>query len=278
METNKRRSLTIDHTKHSTAQHATLKFQAEDECRAATLRMLGLAPTFFPCPISRTTIPLAGGLPSCVSTAFSYESKGTIKAARTSTAEPLPCPRPPRSLDSIAELLERHACSLPITDPKDQNTLAKPPAKKDEATQGKVQVPKGMRKKASFGKTKKRQKVAKAPQIPTPGKVQVPKPEEAFPAPVPGEASELRGSTMTPIPVEMPLELHPQAVRKGNHSYTLSCCNNIARVEVLLRGKAFFVKACAPGFVLPSSPSYGWKVHGGIVGAWKACALACGWV
>ena len=76
------------------------------------------------------------------------------------------------------------------------------------------------------------------------------------------------------IPADMPAEAQPTEPRTGRLSYTLSAANG-ARIEVLLKGKAFRVNKAVPGF--PEEPKQkAWSV--GIEAAWEWAKEVSGYV
>ena len=60
------------------------------------------------------------------------------------------------------------------------------------------------------------------------------------------------------------------------HSYTINSKNK-ATIEVLLRGKAFRVKKCAGGQVVPKIRDLGWSRFESVDEAWAAAKKRSGW-
>lgn len=68
----------------------------------------------------------------------------------------------------------------------------------------------------------------------------------------------------------LPADCAPQSSRVGRWSYTLRAPNSSARVEVLLRGRAFYVKQVASTHTLPPKPHVPWKLHASPAACWAA--------
>ena len=65
---------------------------------------------------------------------------------------------------------------------------------------------------------------------------------------------------------ELPSECIPQAVRHGEHSFTLT--SGDVKIEVLLRRRAFRVKSVAQGRTWESGPNVAWQRCGSVVATW----------
>ena len=74
----------------------------------------------------------------------------------------------------------------------------------------------------------------------------------------------------------LPAELAPSP-KHGQWSYTCSSPVGNARVEVLLRDKAFFVKGVDDGMPLPKKPRVRWDAHGGPQETWAQLRQDIGW-
>ena len=53
--------------------------------------------------------------------------------------------------------------------------------------------------------------------------------------------------------------------------------SGLARIEIQLKSKAFFVKAANTGFLIEGSPLESWQKHGSIETAWWAVTERVGW-
>ena len=129
----------------------------------------------------------------------------------------------------------------------------KPKRKKAAGTGKKRQILKA-KKKASFGKGKKRNKAA----------------EVAAPEP-----SVVHGKYNLVL-LGLPAECYPDSGRpnKGAHSYTIRSESG-ARVEVLLRSRAFFVKQGHEGMAEDCKGQVSWGLD--VAEAWRAVKERCGW-
>jgi hypothetical protein len=76
----------------------------------------------------------------------------------------------------------------------------------------------------------------------------------------------------------VPEELAPQALRHGEHSYTVwSPSGNGARVEVLLTRRQYYVKAAGPSGKAPPSRTVRWDKDGSARATWTALSAAIDW-
>lgn len=72
----------------------------------------------------------------------------------------------------------------------------------------------------------------------------------------------------------MPAECLPTTTRKGRFSYTIQQQGG-AKIEVLLKAKAFRIVKVAEGFELPATRQRPW--FGDLVGAWEWAKTTSGW-
>ena len=75
---------------------------------------------------------------------------------------------------------------------------------------------------------------------------------------------------------QLPAELWPQTPIHGEHSYTLRSRSG-ARVEVLLRSRAFFIKSTSPGIQRAGGPYVPWSRLGAPATTWMALKAEVGY-
>jgi hypothetical protein len=74
---------------------------------------------------------------------------------------------------------------------------------------------------------------------------------------------------------QLPKELMPINAKHGEFSYTLSSKSG-ARVEILVRARAYYVKSSATE-TFYEKPRFPWSLHGDAVKTWAALAKTIGW-